>query len=180
MITIRNRKVREGGRNEVISVSREVEDDFITLAEVKTHLRIDFSDEDTYIGSLIPVGREMIENYTGRALVPSEVTVILRNEISGMMLPWQPYVDSLVLKDTDGNTISADDYEIKGSELFQYSYGEIRATYNSGYDEDTLPPSLKMAVLHQIAFLYEKRGDSGMSPVARTLAAPFVTKSWIV
>lgn len=183
MITIRNynRYNKEAPTNRVISVTRELDSDFITLAEAKIHCRVDFTDEDAYIrDTLIPAARSAIENYTGLSLVPAEVTAILQNEISGMMLPWGPYVDSLVLKDTDENVIDSANYTVKGSELFQYSYGEITATYNAGYDEDTLPADLKLAILHQISFLYEKRGDGALSVYAKKLASPYKVHSWII
>jgi uncharacterized phiE125 gp8 family phage protein len=41
----------------------------ITLAELKSQLRIDHSDEDTHLGTLIAVSRLTIEARTGRALV---------------------------------------------------------------------------------------------------------------
>lgn len=41
----------------------------ITTAEAKTHLRVDNSDDDTYIGTLITAARRWVENTCGLALV---------------------------------------------------------------------------------------------------------------
>lgn len=181
MIRIKNwNRDRESAVNEVIHKSREMDDDYIELAEVKEHLNVDFADKDDYIESLIPVAREWAEERTGRALVPSEVTAIIRNEISGFRLPWPPYVDSLVLKDTEGETISDEDYEIKGDEIFQYSHGEFTATYNAGYDDDTLPKALRMGVKEYIKYLYNPEKESEALKNAMRLTAPFITKSWII
>ena len=41
----------------------------VTLAEVKAHLKIDGTDEDTLLTTLITVARQAVEDYTGRALI---------------------------------------------------------------------------------------------------------------
>lgn len=41
----------------------------VTTAEAKTHMRVEISDDDTYIGTLITAAREWVEDYTGRALI---------------------------------------------------------------------------------------------------------------
>ena len=41
----------------------------VTLAEAKSHLKLDTSDEDTLIASLITAARARAEWHTGRALV---------------------------------------------------------------------------------------------------------------
>lgn len=41
----------------------------ITTAEAKTHLRVDISDEDTYIDTLIVTAREFCEAYTNRVFI---------------------------------------------------------------------------------------------------------------
>lgn len=41
----------------------------ITTAEAKSHLRVDSSDDDTIIGNLITVAREVAEKYTNRAFI---------------------------------------------------------------------------------------------------------------
>lgn len=41
----------------------------ITLSEAKTHLRVDFTDDDTLITTLIIVARQAVEEFLGRALI---------------------------------------------------------------------------------------------------------------
>ena len=40
----------------------------ITLAEAKTHLRLEGSEDDTYLNSLISASQFAVEKYTGRAI----------------------------------------------------------------------------------------------------------------
>ena len=39
----------------------------VTVAEAKAHLRVDISDDDTYIGTLITAAREWCEEYLDRS-----------------------------------------------------------------------------------------------------------------
>lgn len=41
----------------------------ITTAEAKTHLRVDISDDDTYIDTLVSAARQYVEQHTRRALI---------------------------------------------------------------------------------------------------------------
>ena len=46
----------------------------ISLAETKAQLRVDGSDDDALIGSLILAARQHVEDYTGLVLVPRTIT----------------------------------------------------------------------------------------------------------
>lgn len=54
------------GWKKTVDVSTEP----VTTAEAKTHLRIDHSDDDTYIAMLIKAARQYAENIQNRALAP--------------------------------------------------------------------------------------------------------------
>ena len=57
----------------------------ITLAEAKTHLRVDTSGEDTYITSLISVARETLEYMSNRVLL-SQTWDILTDTLPGTFI----------------------------------------------------------------------------------------------
>lgn len=180
MITIKGyRKNNDNPQNKVLDVSREVDEEIITLAEAKRHLRIDFTDEDQLITGLITASRIAIENYVQLSLVPCEVTALIQNEISGIKLPWGPYVDGLELRTEDDVLIDPGLYKLRGGELFQYSYEIFQAKYNAGYDEDTLPADLKLAILNQLTELYENRGEGKLSELSKRLCTPYKTNSWV-
>lgn len=44
----------------------------VTVAEAKAHLRVDTSDDDTYIGTLITAAREWCEQYLDRTLIHTQ------------------------------------------------------------------------------------------------------------
>jgi hypothetical protein len=47
----------------------------VSVSEAKEHLRVDISDDDTYIGSLITAARKYCEEYLDRALVSQQLTM---------------------------------------------------------------------------------------------------------
>lgn len=51
----------------------------LTTAEAKTHLRVDHSDEDTYIDALIDAATKFAEEFTGRAILSQEWKASYRN-----------------------------------------------------------------------------------------------------
>ena len=45
----------------------------LTVAEAKLHLRVDITDDDAYIGTLITAAREWVENYLDRTLITTQL-----------------------------------------------------------------------------------------------------------
>jgi uncharacterized phiE125 gp8 family phage protein len=169
--------------NAVIDVQRVDGSEYITLTEVKTHLKVDFTDDDTYITMLITAARQVIEKYTGLALVPTTVTAILQNQVAPMELPVTPYVSGLAITDNNNEaaTIASDNYTLTGTSLVQLTSNLITVTYSAGYTISTLPTALKLAVLHEITWLYENRGDAEkISPSAKTFASQYKRGTWLI
>ena len=70
----------------------------VTLAEAKAHLRVDASEDDTYIGTLIKAAREWVEQYLDRTLVHTQWVVRFDrfpyNGTDDLELPRPPIVAS--------------------------------------------------------------------------------------
>jgi hypothetical protein len=169
--------------NGVIEVKRteKTATEPVSVADAKAHMRIDFPDEDSYIGKIITAARKAIEKITGRCLVPTEVIAILRNEKGGIELPFGPYVnETLVI--TDENDDEVENVEIEGIDFPTIKTPESRylhCAYDAGYTAETLPTDLWLAICHQAAEMYEHRGDAKLSESARQLAKPYKRYSWL-
>ena len=70
----------------------------VTLAEAKAHLRVDTSDDDAYIGTLITAAREWVEEYLDRTLVHTQWVMRFDrfpvDSTSDIELPRPPVVSS--------------------------------------------------------------------------------------
>jgi len=55
--------------------------DVVSVAEIKSHLRIDTSDEDTLLGLYIDAATDMAENYCGRHFITHEYKLYFNNVV---------------------------------------------------------------------------------------------------
>lgn len=114
--------------------------------------------EDSLFAILIPAARKAVEHFTGLSLVPkmAEVKMLLPEEM--FEIPYGPVTSTPVWVDFQGNPITV---EIQGFDFpkVQYNWNSyITATYNCGYL--VCPDELKLAILYQVNFMYENRGDN--------------------
>lgn len=66
----------------------------VTVAEAKAHLRVDTSDDDTYIGTLITAAREWVETYLDRALITQQLVMTREVLADDIYLPRPPVATS--------------------------------------------------------------------------------------
>lgn len=159
----------------------------LTTAEVKTHLRIDFTDDDAYLSALITAARQYAEVTQGRAIVSA--TYVEKYDA----FPWMIYVPSpplisvtsIAYLDTagDSQTLSSSLYTVDTSSMVgritpAYGYtwpstqdviNAVTLTYVAGYaGASDVPQTTKQAMLMLISHWYEHRSavaDVQMMPV---------------
>ena len=157
-----------------------------TLQEAKDHLKVDYSTDDTLITTLISSVRHQLEQYTGVSYVARQVDIIAKLDgCHAFELPYGPAASLPTITELKvlagvSEVLLIDQYTTYGGigDFIQIipteRAGTFAITYTVGYT--TLPTALKQAVLHQIAYLYEHRGDEdiqGISPTATMLLKPF-------
>ncbi len=164
----------------------------ITVAEAKTHLRIDssFTDDDTYIGTLIDVATLAAENYTNLALMQQtwyldidsfpDYFYLLKGTLERVT------VNSITYKDEDNvtQTLAASNYVADGSIKPARIYFTPDATIPSTYDvpnavtvdftlgfttSDDVPAPIKQAILLTIGRFYEIRQDVVTGTIATSI-----------
>ena len=148
--------------NRIIDVSLiETGTEPIDLATAKAYCRAQTgTSEDALFGILITSARQAIEKITGLSLIAKTVDFTAYNPCGHFSILYGPVtLSSLVIKDKYGR--------IETPETVGYQFPEIVTPYNDwiqvsftgGYTTD-LPSELKMAMLAQINFMYENRGDN--------------------
>lgn len=175
----------------------------VTLAEAKQHCIVTFDDDDQYITDLIKQARQSIENYIHCSIVRKFVTVLIRaenrlklsfgwgenNEPAEKELPYGPVVGAVDVTDVSTapggvNISGVGAWELQGFQFIKILIwpGQYLLTYEAGY-QSSIPRDLKRAILEEIAFRYENRGDStnkyahqniGICAGAQQLANPYM------
>jgi len=156
-----------------VKIIEEIGPDIVTLEEVKGHLRVEHSDEDAYITSLIKVATEYSENFTGRIIKQKNVEVIFDKFPSKVLrLPVTPifavnkiyytnlneemiYIDSsdyIIILETDPQLIVHKDRWPR--DVIDIP-GKVKIEVKAGYE--TVPQSIKQAVLLLCGHFYENR-----------------------
>lgn len=152
--------------NAVLDVSFSSEgSEPVTTTEAKNFCRIDVTDDDTLIGSIITAARQVCENYSGISFITRTITATLQNSCGNIYLPYGPVSTISSYLDRDGNAIN--DPKVYGEKFkfIQYPTDDyLKVTYSAGYS--TIPPNLKTALLNQIQWMYDNRGQESANRIA--------------
>lgn len=155
----------------------------VTLTEAKAHLRVEHTDEDTMITSLISAATGMLDGKDGllrRALVTQTWKYRLKefpwSDRIYLPLPPLQSVTAITYYDVDNalQTLSSSDYAVNVRSHIGYVRVNPTASWPGTYDRDdaviieyvagygnaaAVPMPIKQAVLLIIGELYAERGD---------------------
>ncbi len=165
----------------------------VGLAEAKAHLKLDTSDDDALVTSLITAARARSEWHSGRALVTQNWRLCLddwpTDGIAEIPLPPLVSVQEVAVTNADGirHTLDPAVYRVDtasapGRVIFNDRPLSLRCrdgleiAFTAGYgDAGAVPVPIKEAILEIVADLYAHRGDDD-DPVGltgQTLLAPY-------
>lgn len=170
-----------------LTIKTEPAKEPVTTAEAKLHLRVDLSDDDALIDTLIITARRMVESECLHALITQTWEYFIEEFPEGeeIELPWPPLqsVTSVKYKDYDGdtNTLSTDVYFVDtdstpgriilkpgqswpGDSLYPGNPITIEFECGFGTDTDDLPAEALAAVKLLTADLYENRCGADEMP----------------
>ena len=138
----------------------------VTATEVKNYLKIDFTDDDTLIETIISGVREMAEQHTGLSLIPSTIVYFEDSDYDDeIRLPYPEHNDvTEVIQNSED--ITADCIitgETEKVVKLPYIYDGIKITYTT---LGTCPAGVKLALLKAIADIYERRGNTFEGAIA--------------
>lgn len=152
----------------------------ISTAEAKAHLRIEHTDDDSYIDALITAARQAAENYTGRRLITQTWDATFAEFQDEMLLPGTPLqsISSVTYLDSDGDsqTLGTGIYEADTTtepgalrrtylQVFPVTrpvWNAVVVRYVAGYGDagSDVPAAIRQALLIHIAHMYEFREEA--------------------
>jgi uncharacterized phiE125 gp8 family phage protein len=180
-------------RNSIIDINKTEDsaEEPVTLEEVKAHIVVDHTLDDTLLTALITQCRKSIENYCSISMVQKTIALISDWNHDGN-LPAGPVVEISEVKfradvRSDYSTLVADqDFFLEGNYFTSNLQGRHKITYTAG--PESIEDDLKLALLNEIAYRYESRGDQvnryaaqnvGLSEGADELLKPYIDYSWM-
>jgi hypothetical protein len=151
-------RLPQGLSVEIASVSTAEEP--LAVSEAESFLRLDNTPDTGLLATIISGVRRGAEKYTGRLFVRREVTLTWREFYGRSRLLYPPLDESSVTVEVkeDGAFSAVSDVEVDGKEV---SVGAntvdspARITYQAGFE--TLPPNLRLQMLHDIRATYDHR-----------------------
>lgn len=173
-----------------ITVTSQPATEPLSLSEVKSFLKIDTTDEDSYLTGLIVAVRQVVENYLHRALITQTLRLNFDYFEERKIELWRAPIQSITsVKTTDPDnaqtTIDSSNYYLLNDYLtFNDNYvfsGSLRSNqaieivYIAGYGAASdVPQAIKSAMLEQIQNVYECGCDTAsLSAKAVVMLSPY-------
>jgi hypothetical protein len=132
----------------------------VTVEEAKAFCRAENSTsaQDSLFALWVRAARTKIEAYTGLSLIPRNIVVELTNPQGNIELPFGPVTSTPVFVDNLG-TVQAITTEGLDFPYVPLPFDYSKVTYTAGYADGECPDELKQAILLQVCFWWENRGD---------------------
>lgn len=180
----------------------------LTLQQIKDHLIINSTDDDLLLARLNIQCREAVEEFCAVSMVRKQIT-LTADLFREWELPYGPLIgiQSVATRVGDPGSgpptyqTAVTGWSQEGEEFVSFDPGEnpvwdwgpplprfwagegwnnrYKIVYTAGYNP--VPEGLKLAILNEIAYRYERRGNediSGLCEAAQILALPYQRKLW--
>ena len=149
----------------------------VTVAQAKAYCRAENTsiEQDTLFALWIRAARTKIEQYTGLSLIPRNIIAVLSAPQGNMELPYGPVTGTPVFVDTES---TVQEITTRGLD-FPYIVLPVqytKATYSAGYASGGCPEELQVAIMMQVCFWWENRGDQATNAYAPGVIA--ICQKW--
>ncbi len=166
----------------------------VTVSEAKAHLRVDVSDDDAYIATLITAAREWCEQYLDRTLIDTQWTMRLDSFPYEIELPRPPIASAgtatavtltYTLGDDSTATLSSTQYRVDRNSTPGVvrqlragtwpanldDYNAVAVTWWAGYGSSgtSVPAAIRHAMLMLVAHWYENRNTVLVGSISKQL-----------
>ena len=140
-----------------IKINSTVGSEIVTVSDAKNFIRIDTSDDDTLLATIIEQARLVCENYISADIVSKNRTYYLESANDRFEIPFSP-IASISSVTVEGSAATYTSYGANDEilSLEKLSAKDIVITYiTTGINNDLL----KQAILQLVSTLYDNRSD---------------------
>lgn len=140
-----------------IKINSTIGNEIVTLAEAKAFIRIDTTDDDTIITTIIEQARLVCENYISADIVSKNRTYYLESANDRFEVPFSP-ITSIATVTVEGSAASHTSYGANNEilSLDKLAAKDIVVTYITSGINNAL---VKQAILQLVSTLYDNRSD---------------------
>lgn len=176
-----------------LTITTQPSEEPVSTAELRSHCRIDITDENTLLDTYQKAARITCENLTRRAFVTTTFKLTLDCFPSGWIGPcnwnpiWLPRADviavtSITYVDTDGTTqtLASNQYQVTTGHPAKVTpaYGcqwpvtrtqpdAVNVTFTAGYGAaSAVPENIKLAIKHLVSHWYNNRSKVEVGTIA--------------
>lgn len=135
----------------------------ITVAQAQSYARVENTNaaQDADFARWVMAARTKIEQYTGLSLIPRTIVACLTVPQGNMELPFGPVTGTPAFEDENG----VEQIITTRGLNFPFIVNPVlytQATYTAGYADGAVPEELETAMLMQVAYWWENRGDQSV------------------
>jgi hypothetical protein len=149
----------------------------ITVARAKAFCRVEntTAEQDIDFALWIRAARTKIEQYTGLSLIPRNIVAVLQAPQGMMELPFGPVTNTPTFVDEND---TAQEITLIGLnyKVIKDPIGYTKATYTAGFADGQVPEELQEAILLQVAYWWENRGDQDVQGWSNQVIA--IVQKW--
>jgi hypothetical protein len=140
-----------------IKITATTGSEIVTVSAAKDFIRIDTSDDDTLIGTMIEQARLWCENYISRDIVAKTRVYYLEEATKRFEVPFAPLA-SITSITAEGVAASYDTFGVYDEVILLDSLPakDIKVTYTTAGMDDGL---LQQAILQLVSTYYDNRAD---------------------
>lgn len=146
--------------------------EYLTLTQLKAHLQITYTDDDTYLTDLIPATRQAIEQFCNISLVAKTVT-LFADLYCEREIPYGPvssFTSASLKTDIGEYTVKTanTDYEVdgitNGFQIFRpFISGRWKLIFIAGYAAAKVPKDIILDHKRICGYCYENKGDQELT-----------------
>lgn len=132
----------------------------ITVEQAKAFCRAEntSTEQDILFALWIRAARTKIEQYCGISLIPRNIVAVLQAPQGRMELPFGPITSTPTFVD-ENNTAQVIDLVGLNYKVIVNPIEYTKVTYTAGYANGQVPEELQEAIMLQVAYWWENRGD---------------------